>query len=94
MCIIQSSLLHNGKKLVDTKVINCIEAIIAVLMEWTACPTTTQNKPDLIPYSSITEKVDLVGELNPRPQASLYRYVKWQRMKENLSIIYCVYQAT
>ncbi|HEX2124241.1 MAG TPA: hypothetical protein VHF44_01425 [Nitrososphaeraceae archaeon] len=53
--------MHNGKKLVDTKVINCIEAIIAVLMEWTACPTTTQNKPDLIPYSSIIEKVDLVG---------------------------------
>jgi hypothetical protein len=30
-------------------------------MEWTACPTTTQNKPVLIPYSSITEKVDWVG---------------------------------
>jgi hypothetical protein len=30
-------------------------------MEWTACPTTTQNKPDLIPHSSITEKMNWVG---------------------------------
>jgi hypothetical protein len=31
------------EKLVDTKAINCTEGI-AVLIEWTACPTTTQKQ--------------------------------------------------
>ena len=51
------------------------------------CPTTTENKLKSIPYLYNRKKWTGWVDLNPRPQLAI-AHVKWQLMKENITVKY------